>query len=122
VDPTVIHHDDRVGSGKRLHPIEETAYEALKGFCAERAFNNFTVHNAVIARDSGKDRETGRRQKERNMNEACSHRRPRTKKALRCAGVPRIDQAFPRYVVRRSTELSSTKISCSAVYLLILWT
>jgi hypothetical protein len=69
VDPTVIHNNNRVGSGKWLHPIEETAYEALKGFSTERAFNNFTVQDAIIARDSRKDRETGRSQKEMNMNE-----------------------------------------------------
>jgi len=69
VDPTVIHHNDRVGSRKRLHPIEETAYKALKGFCTERTFNNFTVHDAIIVGDSRKDGETGRSQKERNMNE-----------------------------------------------------
>jgi len=69
VNPTVIHHDDRVGTGKWLHPIEETAYKALKGLCTERAFNNFTVHDAIIVGDSGKDGETGRSQKEMNMNE-----------------------------------------------------
>ena len=100
MDPTVIHHDDRVGSGKWLHPIEEMAYEALKGFCTERAFNNFTVHDAVIAGDSRKDREPGRSQKEMNTNEHHSHRRPCTKKALHCAGIPRIDQVLPQYVVR----------------------
>lgn len=37
-------------------------------------------------------------------------RRPRTKNALRCAFVPLNDHARPRYVVLRSTELSSTEI------------
>ena len=50
-------------------------------------------------------------------NWKCTHHRPHTKKALRCAFVPRNDQARPRYVVLRSTELSSTKTSCSASYL-----
>jgi len=68
VDATVVHDDDRVGSRKWLHPIEETAYEALKGFCTEGPFNNFTVYNPVVIGDSRKHRETGRSQKERNMN------------------------------------------------------
>src|SRR6266550_6200388 len=49
-----------------------------------------------------------------------TYRCPRTKKAFRCAAVPRIDHANPRYVVRRSTELSSTKTSWWAAYCPIL--
>ena len=45
-----------------------------------------------------------------------THRRPRQKNALRVALLPRIAQARPRYVVRRSTALSSTKTSWSGAY------
>ena len=45
---------------------------------------------------------------------------PWTKKALRWALVPQIDHTLPWYEVRRSTELSLTKTSCSDEYSLIL--
>ena len=57
---------------------------------------------------------------QRSEKNTGTNRRPRMKNALRCALVPLIDQARPRYVVRRSTELSSTKTSCLASYMPIL--
>jgi len=116
MDPTVIHNNHGVFSRIWLHMLEKSLNKLCECISTKGAFDNLAMNDAVTEWDSRKNRKAFR-----NKQCICTHfwktyRLPRTKKALRWAWVPRMDQARPRYDVRRSTELSSTKMSCSASY------
>lgn len=120
VYPTIVHHDHWVRCRIWLHIVKKSFDELSKCFGTEGAFNHVTVKNPTIQWYSGEHRKAYINQKRASKDNVGVYRRPRTKKALRCALAPRMDHARPRYVVRRSTELSSTKMSWLASYLLIL--
>lgn len=115
----VIHHDNGVRSWERLHLIKKPFNEISEQNRVERPLNNLAVDHSLVEADC---REYGVAtiidisSVLQAIAIQITHRFPRTKNAFRCALVPRIDQARPRYVVRRSTALSSTKTQCSAPY------
>jgi hypothetical protein len=93
---TIIHDNHGIGSWIRLHVVKKPSNEVTEGVGAKRTLNNLTVKNPIIQGNGWKDRETVVCQYVALNSCTKTNRRPCTKKALRWAFVPWIDQARPR--------------------------
>lgn len=56
MDCAVVHDNDRLGGGERLHFENEIRNERRKKIAIERAFDDHTLNDAIIERDRREDR------------------------------------------------------------------
>lgn len=120
----IIHDNHRVWSQIGTHVFKKTFDEWIKCLSTKWTFNNVTVDNSIMKWKCRKNRESreklGSQCKCHSCSKMITYHHPQMKKAFHWALVPQIDHAQPLYVVQQLTEDSSTKMSCSGLYLPIL--